>query len=154
MYGVCVVCCFSRWSCSSVPPRVVYMTMGQSYIDTPVPAKKPLRFSANMNHGNQSRTKIWPKQSEARRNRVHFWWDILHSLEEMQYTNHVWDRELGKLTLQPMFSLLTMGSLHLCHVANTILTHLPPSATYMRQWIGSALVQIMACRLFGAKPLS
>ena len=31
----------------------------------------------------------------------------------------------------------------------------PPSATYMRQWIGSALVQIiMACRLFGAKPLS
>ena len=30
----------------------------------------------------------------------------------------------------------------------------PPSAIYMRQWIGSALVQIMACRLFGAKPLS
>ena len=28
----------------------------------------------------------------------------------------------------------------------------PPSATYMRQWIGSALVQIMACRLCGAKP--
>ena len=30
----------------------------------------------------------------------------------------------------------------------------PSSAAYMRQWIGSALVQIMACRLFGAKPLS
>ena len=30
----------------------------------------------------------------------------------------------------------------------------PPNAAYMRQWIGSALVQIMACRLFGAKPLS
>ena len=28
-----------------------------------------------------------------------------------------------------------------------------PSAAYMRQWIGSALVQVMACRLFGAKPL-
>ena len=28
----------------------------------------------------------------------------------------------------------------------------PPSAAYMRQWIGSALVQIMACRLYGAKP--
>ena len=28
------------------------------------------------------------------------------------------------------------------------------SASYMRQWIGSALVQIMACRLSGAKPLS
>ena len=31
---------------------------------------------------------------------------------------------------------------------------IPPSAVYMRQWIGSALVQIMACRLFGTKPLS
>ena len=30
------------------------------------------------------------------------------------------------------------------------LTHLPLySATYIRQWTGSALVQIMACRLFG-----
>ena len=29
-----------------------------------------------------------------------------------------------------------------------------PSAAYMRQWIRSALLHIMACRLFGAKPLS
>ena len=28
----------------------------------------------------------------------------------------------------------------------------PPSAACMRQWPGSALVQVMACRLFGAKP--
>ena len=27
------------------------------------------------------------------------------------------------------------------------------SVAYMRRWIGSALVQAMACRLFGAKPL-
>ena len=30
----------------------------------------------------------------------------------------------------------------------------PTSAAYMRQGIGSALVQIMACHLLGAKPLS
>ena len=30
----------------------------------------------------------------------------------------------------------------------------PPSATSMRQWIGSALVQIMTYRLFSTKPLS
>ena len=30
----------------------------------------------------------------------------------------------------------------------------PPSAAYMRQWTGSTLFQIMACRLVGAKPLS
>ena len=35
-----------------------------------------------------------------------------------------------------------------------VLNSSSPSAAYMRQWIGSALVQIMACHLFGAKPLS
>ena len=29
----------------------------------------------------------------------------------------------------------------------------PYSAAYMRQWTGSALVQVMACRLYGTKPL-
>ena len=29
----------------------------------------------------------------------------------------------------------------------------PPSASYMRRWTGSALAQVMACPLFGAKPL-
>ena len=48
--------------------------------------------------------------------------------------------------------------------AETIMSHVsalspafnssPPSAAYMPQWVGSALVQIMACRLFDAKPLS
>ena len=39
-------------------------------------------------------------------------------------------------------------------VKGLIVNSSPPSATYMCQWIGSALVQIMACCLFGAKPLS
>ena len=34
-----------------------------------------------------------------------------------------------------------------------MLNSYPPSAAYMHQWTGSALVQVMACRLFGAKPL-
>ena len=29
----------------------------------------------------------------------------------------------------------------------------PPRAAYMRQWTRPAFVQVMACRLFGAKPL-
>ena len=33
------------------------------------------------------------------------------------------------------------------------LTQSPPSAAYMRWWIRSALVKVMACHLFGAKPL-
>ena len=35
-----------------------------------------------------------------------------------------------------------------------VVNSFPPSVAYMRQWIGSALIQIMACRLLGAKPLS
>ena len=30
----------------------------------------------------------------------------------------------------------------------------PHSATYMCEWTGSSLVEVIACRLFGAKPLS
>ena len=36
----------------------------------------------------------------------------------------------------------------------SVLSSSPPSAAYMCQWIGSALVQIMAWCLFGTKPLS
>ena len=39
-------------------------------------------------------------------------------------------------------------------IAATPFNSSPSSAKYMRQWIGSALVQIMACRLNAAKPLS
>ena len=39
-------------------------------------------------------------------------------------------------------------------ITPTIINSSPPSVAYKRQWTGSALVQIMACRLFGAKPLS
>ena len=49
-----------------------------------------------------------------------------------------------------MVSLLT----HICVSRPQWVNSSLPSAAYMRQWIGSALVQIMACRLFGAKPLS
>ena len=43
-----------------------------------------------------------------------------------------------------------MGSISCISIINSF----PPSAAYMRQWTASALLQIMACRLFGAKPLS
>ena len=39
-------------------------------------------------------------------------------------------------------------------IGQTVLNSSSLSAAYMHQWIRSALVQIMTCRLFGAKPLS
>ena len=43
-----------------------------------------------------------------------------------------------------------------CHIhsGTSTLTHSPLLPPILRQWIGSALVQIMACCLFHAKPLS
>ena len=46
-----------------------------------------------------------------------------------------------KWCIYDMISILDANSLRL-------------SDAYMRRWTGSSLVQIMACRLFGAKPLS
>ena len=40
------------------------------------------------------------------------------------------------------------------NVEHMLSTHIPPNAADMHQWIGSALVQIMACRLVGADTLS
>ena len=61
----------------------------------------------------------------------------------------------GKISL-PILHLSRQHSYHvMCKYYRDRLTHLPRiSAAYMRQWIGSTLVQIMACRLFGAKSLS
>ena len=44
------------------------------------------------------------------------------------------------------FTIYAKGSQH------SVYGLISPSATYMHQWTGSALVQVMACRLFGAKP--
>ena len=45
------------------------------------------------------------------------------------------------------------GDLHTLTI-NICVNSSPPSVAYMCQLIGSALVQIMACRLFGAKAVS
>ena len=42
----------------------------------------------------------------------------------------------------------------LCDFYTTTMAITRPSATYMHQWMGSAFVQIMACRLFGNEPIS
>ena len=58
-----------------------------------------------------------------------------------------------------MFPLMTSSWLALLEITQSLgpcftVNSSPPSAAYMHQWIGSPLVQIMACRLFDTKPLS
>ena len=50
-------------------------------------------------------------------------------------------------------SVIHLASSKSYHHFKCFLNSSPPSATYMNQWTGSALVQVMAWRLFGAKPL-
>ena len=46
-----------------------------------------------------------------------------------------------------------MASLSYTELTHLLFNSSPPSAAYMRQWIRSALFQVMACCLFCAKPL-
>ena len=46
-----------------------------------------------------------------------------------------------------LHEIVFMGS------ARQVFNSYPPTAAYMRPWSGSALVQVMACRLLGAKAL-
>ena len=57
-------------------------------------------------------------------------------------------------------SLRTPNEVRTCNQAATVSYQVsttfnssPYSAAYMRRWTGSPLVQVMACRLLGAKPL-
>ena len=62
-----------------------------------------------------------------------------------------WGQSGDKPLSEPMMvSLLT----HTCVTRSQWVNSYPLCAAYMRQWIGSALVQIMASRLCGARPLS
>ena len=77
---------------------------------------------------------------------VRFHWSLLHGVQSplTQLWLKWWFGRRQAITWTNVFK-----------ISDTIWNHLthPPSAAYMRQWIGSALVQVMACRLFGAKPL-
>ena len=59
----------------------------------------------------------------------------------------------GIIVMVTMSKLVT-GSQYEDLIIQQTLNSSLPSAAYMHQWIESALVQIMACRLLGAKPLS
>ena len=63
------------------------------------------------------------------------------------HTEHI--RNPNPVSITPLNDLAQWtGALLMTHVNLSA-----ASAAYMRQWMGSAVVQIMACRLFGAKPL-
>ena len=57
-------------------------------------------------------------------------------------------------TINQVLGMTIMGCFYKASKFFITFNSSPPRATYMHQWIGSALVQIMACRLFGAKLLS
>ena len=99
------------------------------------------------------------------------WTDMNHHDIPMRqqviiFTKTYYPRKLNLYMCCPMSTTYEDGTLHnLSHLLITWFAVLPlgwfvqrinsspPSAGYMRQWTGSALVQIMACHLFGAMPL-
>ena len=66
---------------------------------------------------------------DSRRPTSSWWWQTIH------VSQHTWRITTIRQIRFPVFNSF------------------PPSAAYMRRWTGPSLVQVMACRLFGAKPL-
>ena len=61
----------------------------------------------------------------------------------------------GTIVNSPVVTTVRPDYIEIRNVFYTIsVNSSPPSAAYVRQWIESALVHIMACRLSGAKKLS
>ena len=73
-----------------------------------------------------------------------------YGITRPQWVN-TWLQRIGQRQLQDE-KHLTFGVPYIRGL--TVVNSLRPSDAYMRCWTGSSLVQIMACRLFGAKPLS
>ena len=61
--------------------------------------------------------------------------------------------KVGQKNCNPQFKANIIFTRFLLWSHKPSLSSSPPGAAYMRQWIWSALVQIMACHLFGVKPL-
>ena len=78
------------------------------------------------------------------------YWHNLAFNSRLLFDRH-WDRFLW-------YSDVTWACVRTTQITANQLNYLcnssPSSVACIRQWIGSALVQIMACRLFGAEPLS
>ena len=72
-----------------------------------------------------------------------------------QYHGCWWPDDIRNQGMSRQGTVLVPMKYFLAHIARVHIDFnpSPPSAAYMRRWTGSALVQVMACRLFGAKPL-
>ena len=89
-------------------------------------------------HMNSRSAKVWWRCIDAQNSSTP---DIIHHVK----CAWIW----------PITCLCQWASVFFIHPAfiYCLLNSSPPSAAYRCQWIMSALIQIMACRLFGAKPL-
>ena len=83
-----------------------------------------------------------------------------HNLKVMKNTTYTekgieFDTVTHILTITKGYFSLYDEKIAFCLKRGVLLSlKIPPSAACMRQWIGTALFQIMACRLCGTEPLS
>ena len=111
----------------------------------PPPQKKKIKIK------NKKNTAAWSSHKQAD-GQGHYW-DKTSNCDQISLhlvsfgitmASNIWRR-----SLEPRWA---SGTGHL-RLRAWAYTSSPPSAAYIRQWPGSALVQVMACRLSGAKPL-
>ena len=92
---------------------------------------------------NSLGTGEFPAQMVSNTENVSIWW-----------YHHEMPSNFGFVITWPGYICSPYHSYVILHSIHLLINSSPPNAAYMYRWIGSALVQIMACHLFGAKPLS
>ena len=136
--------------------KIIYMPrVHTSYHLSPVPIQTTAYPSTSVYKDKiccmlDAGSKIFSWYGVVRLNNVfgaHKWIGLSATGRDTQRKNR---KKVPNITSHPPLSNL----LNICQLLYSFLDSYPPSAAYMRRWNGSALVQIMACRLHGAKPLS
>ena len=109
---------------------------------------------------------LWPSDAIWHRR---YWSTLVQVMAPSHYLNQYWlsvNKVLWRsfqcndylntqnINIQVLFEIFTFKIIATSPMGQWVNSPSTPSATYMRQWIGSALFQIMACCLFSAKPLS
>ena len=113
---------------------------GNSPVPGEFPAQRPVTRSFDVFFDLRLNKRLNKQSSD--------WWFETLSRPLWRHSN-VWYWRIDLLSINNGYSWKEV----ICVLIICTINSSPPSAAYMSQWTGSSLVQVMACRLFDAKPL-
>ena len=109
---------------------------------------QPLKCGPSMTLGHTTELHVWSTSPTDGK-----WWKIVLKLKNICMTNFLLFIFNHSIIWIFQFNIMDLADSHK-YVLHYKWNSSPPNAPYMRRWTGPTLVQIMACCLVSAKPLS